>query len=89
MGRHREKPMDPFLQFLMDEAGLEKISEAVLLTGISHQVLTKYADEGLDSLPKRIKLARLFGVNMLHVQAWISNEISEIWHETGLNIQVS
>lgn len=71
----REKPNHSFIQFLLDELGFTQIMQLARKTGKSPQLLTKYADHGVDDLGKRIELVDLCGIPRGRLKAYIETEL--------------
>lgn len=84
MSGRRERPIDPFVKFLMDEATppLKKPIELAVKTGKSPQLIKKYADNGLDDMGKRLELVDLCEIPRDRLKMYISKEIDER-HLTG------
>lgn len=70
MARYRTKPINPFLQKLMDERGWKSLKEASDATGMPVQTLTALADVSPDHpvLQCHVQAAEKFGVG---IDKWI------------------
>lgn len=75
MADKRHKPNDGFIQFLLDELRFTQIMQLSRQTGKSPQLLTKYADNGVDDLGKRIELVDLCGIPRGRLKAYIDQEL--------------
>ena len=89
MSRNRKVPIDPFVQFLMDERNFETTSEAALEIGMEPSHLCTYAKRGVRNLPAMCRLAQKFGVSIDKVGDWIAENIELLLTEDELMELVS
>lgn len=85
MSGKRVKPHNSFIQFLMDNhrnpAGeLELLytgKELAAVLGVSAQVISKYDEQGLDDLGKRIEFVKRCRIDIPLFLKWIASEITQ------------
>jgi len=78
MKRVRTKPIDPFIQWLMDERGFKHLSEAAADVQINPNALTVYADRGVQNFKAMLRLARQFKVPIEKVPVYLSTYIETL-----------
>jgi len=81
---NRAKPIDPFMQFIMDNSRTCKgltMYEAAKQTGINNQTLYAYANRGIKDFEVMQDLAIAFDLDMNVFLSYISGRISKRYSE--------